>query len=79
MELDEKNGLLYAMSRFAVYKVNVRLCPQSADCNACMEASDPYCGWCMKPSACTTQDICDTDAIDLIAEWLNYKSGRCPL
>lgn len=29
MELDEKNGILYAMSAYAVYKVNLRLCSQA--------------------------------------------------
>jgi hypothetical protein len=111
MELDEKNGLLYAMSRQAVYKVlalftisrvllflpchnpqscqssilncklqvNVRLCaPQSSDCHSCLRAGDPYCGWCLKPSACTSQEACDADALNPRADWLNYKSGRCP-
>uniref|UniRef100_A0A915EUN6 Sema domain-containing protein n=1 Tax=Ditylenchus dipsaci TaxID=166011 RepID=A0A915EUN6_9BILA len=78
MELDEKNGLLYAMSKFTVYKVNIRLCSQSLDCHSCLQASDPYCGWCMKPSACTTTEVCDADAINPKPDWLNYKSGRCP-
>uniref|UniRef100_A0A914ID92 Sema domain-containing protein n=1 Tax=Globodera rostochiensis TaxID=31243 RepID=A0A914ID92_GLORO len=78
MELDEKNGLLYAMSSEAVYKVNVRLCAQSPDCHSCLRAGDPYCGWCLKPSACTTQEVCDADALNPRADWLNYKSGRCP-
>lgn len=77
IELDEKNGLLYTLSRFAVFKINIRLCPHSTDCNECMNANDPYCGWCIKSSACTTQDACDSDAIE--PEWLNYKSDSCPL
>lgn len=79
MELDEKNGLLYAMSHFALYKVNIRLCSQATDCQSCLEFSDPYCGWCMKPSACTTQEVCDADLANAKTGWLNYKSGRCPL
>lgn len=78
MELDEKNGLLYAMTKQAVYKINIRHCTQSPDCHACLHAGDPYCGWCLKPSACTTQDVCDSDALNPKADWLNYKSGRCP-
>ncbi|KAL3114962.1 hypothetical protein niasHT_011398 [Heterodera trifolii] len=78
IELDEKNGLLYAMSAEAVYKVNVRLCAQSPDCHSCLRAGDPFCGWCLKPSACTTQEVCDADALNPRADWLNYKSGRCP-
>lgn len=79
MELDEKNGLLYVLSRSAVFKVNVRLCSQATDCHSCLEISDPYCGWCMKPSACTTQEVCDADVANAKTGWLNYKSGRCPL
>jgi plexin A len=44
MELDEKNGLLYAMSRSTVYKVNFRQCSSSIDCHGCLEVGDPFCG-----------------------------------
>jgi len=77
--LDEKNGYLYVMSKSSLYKVNIRLCSQSADCHSCLAASDPYCGWCMKQSACLVQEVCDADAINPKVDWLNYKSGRCPL
>jgi hypothetical protein len=50
MALDDKNGLLYAMSKFAVYKINVKLCSHSQDCHSCLMTSDPYCGWCMSKS-----------------------------
>jgi hypothetical protein len=44
MELDEKNGLLYAMSRSTIYKVNFRQCSASIDCHGCLEIGDPFCG-----------------------------------
>ncbi|KAF7629263.1 Sema domain-containing protein [Meloidogyne graminicola] len=69
IELDEKNGFLY---------INIRLCTQSQDCHSCLKAGNPYCGWCLKPSACTTQEVCEADALNPRADWLNYKSGRCP-
>lgn len=43
-----------------------------------LKAGNPYCGWCLKPSACTTQEVCEADALNPRADWLNYKSGRCP-
>uniref|UniRef100_A0A1I8BP85 Sema domain-containing protein n=1 Tax=Meloidogyne hapla TaxID=6305 RepID=A0A1I8BP85_MELHA len=78
MELDEKNGFLYVLLRSDLYKVNIRLCVQSQDCHSCLHAGNPYCGWCLKPSACTTQEVCEADALNPRADWLNYKSGRCP-
>nr|CAD2193070.1 unnamed protein product [Meloidogyne enterolobii] len=78
MELDEKNGFLYVLQKRALYKINIRLCAQSQDCHSCLNAGDPYCGWCLKPSACTTQEVCEADALNPRADWLNYKSGRCP-
>lgn len=79
MELDEKNGLLYAMSKSALYKVNVRMCSHSLDCHSCLETGDPFCGWCMRQSACTTEEVCTVDALFSKADWFNYKSGRCPM
>lgn len=48
------------------------------DCHQCLLVGDPYCGWCMKTSTCSTQEVCDADALNPNADWLNYKSGRCP-
>jgi plexin A len=90
MELDEKNGLLYAMSRSTVYKVNFRQCGAAVDCHSCLEVGDPFCGWCMRQSQCVTEESCiggeirdaNNQRIGTIPaknDWFNYKSGRCPL
>ncbi|KAI6217562.1 Sema domain-containing protein [Aphelenchoides fujianensis] len=90
MELDEKNGLLYAMSRSAVYKVNYRQCATAVDCRSCLEVGDPFCGWCQRQSQCVTEESCIGGEIrdannqrigTIIAknDWFNYKSGRCPI
>lgn len=41
MEIDEKNGLIFAMSASTVYKVNYRQCTPATDCRACLEQADP--------------------------------------
>ncbi|CAD5219510.1 unnamed protein product [Bursaphelenchus okinawaensis] len=90
LELDEKNGLLYAMSRSNVYKVNIRQCTPATDCHSCLEAGDPFCGWCMRQSQCVTEEGCiggeirdaNNQRIGTIPaknDWFNYRSGRCPL
>ncbi|KAI6236464.1 hypothetical protein M3Y95_00160400 [Aphelenchoides besseyi] len=90
MELDEKNGLLYAMSHSTIYKVNYRQCSAAIDCRSCLEVGDPFCGWCMRQSQCVTEESCiggeirdaNNQRIGTIPaknDWFNYKSGRCPL
>jgi plexin A len=57
MEVDEKNGLLYAMSRSNVFKVNFRHCSSAIDCHGCLEVGDPFCGWCLRESKCVTEEL----------------------
>lgn len=90
LELDEKNGLLYALSRSTLYKVNIRHCTPATDCHGCLETGDPFCGWCMRQSQCVTEEHCiggeirdasnqKIGTIPAKNDWFNYKSGRCPL
>ena len=37
---------LYVLSNSHVSKVRVEHCSSYTNCNSCLDAGDPYCGWC---------------------------------
>lgn len=40
------NDFLYVLSASKVSKVKVEDCGSYTKCNTCLDARDPYCGWC---------------------------------
>ena len=49
---DLKRDHLYVMTDHALSKVRVQDCSQYKDCNQCLGARDPYCGWCSLENKC---------------------------
>ena len=44
--VDPSGNNLYVLSNSHVSKVRVEHCSSYANCSSCLEAGDPYCGWC---------------------------------
>ncbi len=62
-----------------ISKVLVHNCSEYSTCNECVEAGDPYCGWCSLQNKCTLKNNCPKGpkASELSLYWISYKSGQC--
>ncbi|XP_022901683.1 plexin-A2 [Onthophagus taurus] len=67
---------LYVMTEKKVSKVKVQECSVYKSCWECLNAKDPYCGWCSLENKCSLRSDCSDAAQDPLY-WISYKSGRC--
>ncbi|XP_068129736.1 plexin-B2 [Hyperolius riggenbachi] len=58
MVFDGSQEHLYVMTKKKVYRVPVQDCNRYSDCNECIQASDPYCGWCVIEGSCSRKADC---------------------
>ncbi|XP_075065016.1 plexin-B2 [Mixophyes fleayi] len=75
MVFDVANEHLYVMTKKKVYRVPVQDCERYSNCNDCIQAKDPYCGWCVIEGKCSRKINCarasDTN------HWLWSPAGVC--
>ncbi|XP_008204796.2 plexin-A4 [Nasonia vitripennis] len=67
---------LYVMTEKKISKVKVQECSVYKTCWECLNAKDPYCGWCSLENKCSLRSDCQDAAKDPLY-WISYKSGRC--
>ncbi|XP_051930951.1 plexin-B1 isoform X2 [Hippocampus zosterae] len=56
--LDEEEQHLFIMTHNMLQKRPVAECKQHPDCHSCLQAHDPYCGWCVLEGRCVLQSEC---------------------
>ncbi|XP_077428958.1 plexin-B1 isoform X1 [Vanacampus margaritifer] len=56
--LDEEEQHLFIMTHNMLQKRPVAECKQHHDCHSCLQAHDPYCGWCVLEGRCVLQSEC---------------------
>lgn len=75
MVLDIDAGLsvphLYVMTKSKVFHVRVSVCELHTTCSDCLQARDPYCGWCILKSRCMSNSSCSASS------WLPPLSNQC--
>ncbi|XP_017783638.1 PREDICTED: plexin A3 [Nicrophorus vespilloides] len=76
LHFDSQQMHLYVMTEKKVSKVKVQECSVYKSCWDCLNAKDPYCGWCSLENKCSIRSHCQDAAKDPLY-WISYKSGRC--
>uniref|UniRef100_A0AAQ4PQJ5 Plexin-B1 n=1 Tax=Gasterosteus aculeatus aculeatus TaxID=481459 RepID=A0AAQ4PQJ5_GASAC len=56
--LDQKEEHVFIMTHNMLQKRPVAECQQHPDCHSCLQAHDPYCGWCVLEGRCVLQSDC---------------------
>uniref|UniRef100_A0A674PM98 Plexin-B1 n=1 Tax=Takifugu rubripes TaxID=31033 RepID=A0A674PM98_TAKRU len=56
--LDQNEEHLFIMTPNMLQKRPVAECQQHPDCQSCLLAHDPYCGWCVLDGRCVLQSQC---------------------
>ncbi|XP_014294701.1 plexin-B isoform X1 [Halyomorpha halys] len=66
---------LYVLTTNKVFKVAIEHCSSYTNCSSCLEANDPYCGWCSLERRCTVRSAC-RKASHSAPRWLSYGTGQ---
>ncbi|XP_012991951.4 plexin-B1 [Esox lucius] len=66
--LDQTERNIYIMTGTTVEKRPVAECGDHLDCQHCLSARDPYCGWCLLEGRCGWRSQCRRG--DLPGQWL---------
>ncbi|XP_059469642.1 plexin-B isoform X3 [Neocloeon triangulifer] len=73
--VDRSGDFLYVLTTAKILKVKVEHCSSFANCSSCLEARDPYCGWCSLEKRCTVRRECQK-AAHSSPRWLALGSGQ---
>ncbi|XP_037578148.1 plexin-B isoform X1 [Dermacentor silvarum] len=81
MEVDKTGHFLYVASPYKVSKVRVDRCQQYNTCDQCLQARNPYCGWCSLEKRCTVQSECLNASAGAdqrsSSRWLSLDTQQC--
>nr|XP_046252940.1 plexin-B1 isoform X1 [Scatophagus argus] len=66
--LDQNGANIYIMTKTTVEKRPVAECGDHLDCQSCLSAKDPYCGWCVLEGRCGQRWECQRGSVQ--GQWL---------
>lgn len=66
--LDQNGAYIYIMTKTTVEKRPVAECGAHLDCQSCLSAKDPYCGWCVLEGRCGQRWECQRGSTQ--GQWL---------
>ncbi|XP_034935883.1 plexin-B [Chelonus insularis] len=75
MVLSPQGEYLYVLSSSKISKVKVEHCSDYTSCSTCLDAKDPYCGWCSLEKRCTIRGACQK-ANKSSPRWLSLSTGQ---
>ncbi|XP_029580466.1 plexin-B1-like isoform X2 [Salmo trutta] len=76
--LDQTETHIYVMTGAMVEKRPVAECGDHLDCQSCLSARDPYCGWCVLEGRCGQRSQCSRGALQ--GQWLwsfDHQQQQC--
>uniref|UniRef100_A0A8C8H4Q8 Plexin-B1 n=1 Tax=Oncorhynchus tshawytscha TaxID=74940 RepID=A0A8C8H4Q8_ONCTS len=73
--LDQTETHIYVMTGAMVEKRPVAECGDHLDCQSCLSARDPYCGWCVLEGRCVQRSQCSRGALQ--GQWLWSFDHQC--
>ncbi|XP_038668383.1 plexin-B1 isoform X2 [Scyliorhinus canicula] len=75
LAFDSEQKHLYITTPLKVLKLPVSECSEYLDCQSCLVARDPYCGWCILQGRCSRRSECARAEEGI--QWLwSYEEGR---
>ncbi|KAG7323182.1 hypothetical protein KOW79_012884 [Hemibagrus wyckioides] len=75
LQLDSSQRHLYIMTSNTVEKRPVAECEKHVNCQSCLAARDPYCGWCVLEGKCGMRSDCSRGSLE--GHWLwSFDMGQ---
>uniref|UniRef100_A0A8C5H9E6 Plexin-B1 n=1 Tax=Gouania willdenowi TaxID=441366 RepID=A0A8C5H9E6_GOUWI len=75
--LDQNGAHLYIMTKTALEKRPVAECGDHLDCQSCLSARDPYCGWCVLEGRCGQRWECQRGSLQSQWLWSFNQTQQC--
>ncbi|XP_008302037.1 plexin-B1-like isoform X2 [Stegastes partitus] len=75
--LDQNGAHIYIMTKTAVEKRPVAECGDHLDCQSCLSAKDPYCGWCVLEGRCGQRWECQRGSVQGQWLWSFNQTQQC--
>ncbi|XP_049609928.1 plexin-B1 isoform X2 [Syngnathus scovelli] len=75
--LDQKGAHIYIMTKASVEKRPVAECGDHLDCQSCLSANDPYCGWCVLEGRCGQRWECQRGSVKGQWLWSFNRTQQC--
>uniref|UniRef100_A0AAQ6AGA6 Plexin-B1 n=1 Tax=Amphiprion ocellaris TaxID=80972 RepID=A0AAQ6AGA6_AMPOC len=75
--LDQNGAHIYIMTKTAVKKRPVAECGDHLDCQSCLSAKDPYCGWCVLEGRCGQRWECQRGSVQGQWLWSFNQTQQC--
>ncbi|XP_037071066.1 plexin-B-like [Pollicipes pollicipes] len=75
MHMDLAAENVYVLSEQKVTKMKMQTCEEHTNCSQCLQAVDPYCGWCSLEKRCTVRSECKK-ALSSSPRWLTIDAGQ---
>ncbi|XP_030589713.1 plexin-B1 [Archocentrus centrarchus] len=75
--LDQSGGHIYIMTKTTVEKRPVAECGGHLDCQSCLSARDPYCGWCVLEGRCGQRWECQRGSEQGHWLWSFNQTQQC--
>ncbi|XP_024860656.1 plexin-B1 isoform X2 [Kryptolebias marmoratus] len=75
--LDQNGSHIYVMTRTTIEKRPVAECGDHLDCQSCLSARDPYCGWCVLEGRCGQRWECQRGSLQGQWLWSFNQTQQC--
>ncbi|XP_030279097.1 plexin-B1-like isoform X2 [Sparus aurata] len=75
--LDQSGAHIYIMTKNTVEKRPVAECGDHLDCQSCLSAKDPYCGWCVLEGRCGQRWECQRGSVPGQWLWSFNQTQQC--